>query len=175
MNADLFPRLYSSRLILRKLSVDDFDQLVRYANNRKISDYVQNIPYPYSEPDAVFRISYVHQGFKNKVRYVFAIILKEQSVFAGEIGLHLDAAGKVAQLGYWVGEPLWNMGVATEAVAAVLRFGFENLELQQIFATCMKQNEPSAKVLINNGMEECHRTESVVQYRVLRETYHKDS
>ena len=116
---EAFPQLYTTRLWLRKINIDDVSSLIKYANNKKIADRILNLSYPYQEPHAVFRISYVHQGFKNKTRYVFAIILKETGELIGEISLHLTDSNKVAQLAYWIGEPFWNKGIATEAVSAI--------------------------------------------------------
>ena len=65
---DTFPVLHTPRLLMRKITVGDIPSLVKYANNKKISGNIINIPYPYEEPNAVFRISSVHQGFKNKQR-----------------------------------------------------------------------------------------------------------
>src|SRR5215203_5117272 len=122
---DVFPELNTKRLTLRQISIEDVPSLLKYANNKKISDNILNIPYPYGEPDAVFRISYVVQGFKNKARYIFAIIFQESKELVGEISLHLDNRKNIGQLGYWVGEPFWGKGIATEAAKAVLKFGFE--------------------------------------------------
>jgi RimJ/RimL family protein N-acetyltransferase len=162
---DAFPILHTSRLILRKIQVEDIPALLEYANNKKISDYVLSIPYPYNEPDAVFRISYVWQGFKNKVRYVFAVIFKEREELVGEIGLHLDN-NKIAQLGYWVGEPFWNKGIATEAIEAVLKFGFEKLQLEQIYAACHEENKASGKVLEKNGVHIKNVNGKVILYTI---------
>lgn len=74
---DSFPILFTSRLCLRKIEVEDISSLVKYANNRKISDYIINIPYPYQEPDAAFRISYVVQGFKKKARFVLLLFIRQ--------------------------------------------------------------------------------------------------
>jgi len=98
----VFPELNTNRLKLRKIQIGDVSSLVKHANNKKISDNILNIPYPYQEPDAVFRISYVVQGFKSRARYVFAIILKESEEFIGEISLHLDSHNNIAELGYWL-------------------------------------------------------------------------
>jgi ribosomal-protein-alanine N-acetyltransferase len=112
---EIFPELNTQRLKLRIIRAQDIPSLVKYGNNKKIANRVLNIPYPYQEPDAVFRISSVHQGFKNKVRYAFAIIFKETEELIGEISLHLDDSKDTAQLAYWIGEPYWNKGIATEA------------------------------------------------------------
>lgn len=167
----IFPQLHTERLILRKIDVDDIPALVKYANNKKISDYVLNIPYPYNEPDAVFRISYVVQGFKKKERYVFSIIHKERGELIGEIGLHLPENNKVAQLGYWIGEPFWNQGIATEAIKAVLKFGFDKLELDRIFASVHVDNEASAKVLTKNGVTDYNTCGSISRYSITKDSY----
>lgn len=150
---DRFPTLYTARLILRKITIDDIPSLLRYANNRKIADRIVNIPYPYEEPTAVFRISYVHQGFKQQSRFVFAIILKEQQELIGEISLHLDRNKQGAELGYWLGEPFWSQGLTKEAIAAVIKFGFEQLQLTTISASCDEDNIASHKVLEHNDFK----------------------
>lgn len=168
---DVFPELNTNRLKLRKMGIEDIPTLVKYANNKKIADNVLNIPYPYQEPDAVFRISYVVQGFKSKARYVFAIIFQESEELIGEIGLHLDNSRNIAQLGYWVGEPFWGKGIATEATGAVLKFGLEKLNLDMIFAECHVENKASEKVLLNNGMKKNGTGGSVTQYRLTKQEF----
>ena len=166
---DSFPEINTRRLKLRKLSPEDNPSLVKYAGNKKISDEVLNIPYPYQEFDAIFRISYVVQGFKNKTRYAFAITLKETGELIGEISLHLEDDRKKAELGYWIGEPFWNQGIATEAAIAVLEFGFGTLGLQKIYATCHIENEASVKVLLKNGMLMRHVNGNVALYSLTKE------
>lgn len=168
---DSFPVLYTARLILRKLTVDDIRLLVKYANNRKISDNVLNIPFPYNEPDAVFRISYVVQGFKKKERYVFAIEDRDTEKFIGEISLHLDIQKNIAQLSYWVGEPFWGNGFATEAASAIIQFSFEKLQLAMIFAECRVDNLGSEKVMMKNKMTRRGINGNVVQYMMMKEEY----
>lgn len=159
-----FPTLFTPRLILRKITIDDVPSLVKYADNKKITDRIINFPYPFREPDGVFRISNVLQGFKTKTRFVFSIILKERAELIGEISIHLER-NNTAQLGYWIGEPFWNQGMVTEAVGAVLQFGFEKLELQTIFATCDADNPGSERVLVKNGMEQHYLAGNVLQYK----------
>jgi [ribosomal protein S5]-alanine N-acetyltransferase len=172
---DVFPELHSKRLKLRKISVDDIPSLIRYANNKKIADHILNIPYPYGEPEAVFRITYVVQGFKSKARYVFAIIYLESEELIGEISLHVDNQENIAQLGYWVGEPFWGKGIATEATETILRFGFEKLDLAMTFAECSVENIASQRVLQKNGMKKCSITGGVVQYRLTRQEFEEQT
>ena len=164
---EFFPVLHTERLLLRKLTADDISSLVKYGNNKKVSDYVFSIPHPYEEPDAVFRISYVLNGFRARSRFVFAVILLETAEFVGEVSLHLDNT-KVSQLGYWIGEPFWNKGIATEAVRAVCQFGFKTLDLEKIYGTCHLQNIASSKVLERNGMVKISVTSNIAAYSINR-------
>ena len=172
---EVFPELNTDRLKLRKISIEDIPSLVKYANNNKITDNILNIPYPYQEPDAVFRISYVHQGFKNKTRYVFAIIFKATQELIGEVSLHLDNSRNIAELGYWIGEPFWSKGIATEATKAILKFGLERLNLDMIFAECKVENKASGKVLLNNGMIKKSVNGSVVQYCLTKQEFEEQN
>ncbi len=142
------PELITKRLKLRKIELGDVSSLLKYANNKNISDQIFNIPFPYQEEDAIYRLNFVLQGFKNKERYVFAITLKDSKEFIGEIDLHLDKANNSAQLGYWIAEPFWGKGIATEATSEILKFGFEKLNLSKIYATHYTENKTSGKVML---------------------------
>ena len=147
-----FPTLTSNRLILRKMLVSDIQSLIENVNNPKISNQIINIPYPYSEEDAIFRLNFIYQAFKSKERYIFAINEKNNNEVIGEIGIHLDISNNKAEVGYWIAENHWNKGYASEALELILKFGFEQLKLNKIIATHYIDNVSSEKVLIKNGM-----------------------
>jgi [ribosomal protein S5]-alanine N-acetyltransferase len=178
-----FPVLLTKRLRLRRLELSDLQTLIRFANNRKISDQILNIPFPYREEDAIQRFNFILQGFRNGERYVFAITLRGKENLIGEIGIHLDKENNHAQFGYWVAEPYWGKGIATEATGAILKFGFEKLGLRKIYATHYLENPASGKVMSNNGMivegelKDHYRIgnsyRSVVQFRLTSDEYKK--
>ncbi len=107
-----------------------------------------------------------------KERFVFAITTKEQKELIGEISLHLNQSLNQSEVGYWVGEEFWKQGIATEALGRILQFGFEELALQQIFATHRKENHASEKVLAKNGMKKGGILPNTVsRYELTREEY----
>jgi len=161
-----FPILYTERLILRQITADDIQSLVKYANNKNISNYVLNIPHPYEEHHAVYRLSYVYQGFKNKTHYAFGIINREPQEFIGEVSLHLDS-NNTAQLAYWVAEPYWNKGIASEAAGALLDFGKSQLPLSRIYAEFEETNTASERVLMRNNMKKKGISSGVVRYEIV--------
>lgn len=176
-----FPTLSTSRITLRKIRLSDIPRLTEYVNHPSISDNILNFPHPYHEEDAIARMNFVLQGFKNGDRYVFAIALNENDGFIGEIGLHLEREHDRAEMGFWVGEPFWGKGIMSEAVETVLKFGFEDLALNKILATHFVKNMASGRVLARNGMVregelkdqyKCKgEYRSVIQYRLTKEEY----
>lgn len=146
------PTLNTERLLLRRMEITDLPNLMKYASNKNVSDKVFGYPFPYLEEDAIARINTVIEGFKNKNRFIFTITQKDENELIGEIGMRLETEHNKAEIGYWIAEPYWGKGIATEAVEAVLKFGFEELKLNKIFATCFDGNDVSGKVLEKNRM-----------------------
>jgi RimJ/RimL family protein N-acetyltransferase len=78
-------------------------------------------------------------------------------------GIGLDRQGDVyrhsAELGYWLGRQHWGRGVATAAVEAICRYGFETVGLRRIYACVFEPNSASTRVLEKAGfrLEGRHR------------------
>jgi len=109
------------------------------------------LPLPYYEKDAIFWLNMAHQGLRKGSNYIFAINLKSDPAFIGGISLSIEPYSR-ALIGYWIAEPFWNLGYATEATTAIIKFGFEQLNLHKIYSNHMEQNPSSGKVMIKNGM-----------------------
>ena len=69
----------------------------------------------------------------------------------GSVGLYRDGPHH-AELGFAVSRDRWGQGYATEAARAVLDFGFADLGLRRIYATCRRENVGSSRVLEKIGM-----------------------
>ena len=79
----------------------------------------------------------------------YAIVLKETGLPIGSIGLHRDdlAEGEdEAELSCWLGVPYWGHGFAPEAVRAVLRRAFLDLNLARVWYGYYEGNERSRRV-----------------------------
>ncbi len=182
-----FPRLVTKRLILDQIKPADISDIVSYAGNIKIVENTRTMPHPYREEDAISWMNMANQGFKNKDNYMFAMRFRDTHAFIGGIGLTLDIQNNRAELGYWLAEGFWNLGFTTEAVQAILQFGFEELNLNKILAVYITTNAASGKVMIKNGMvkegefkdhdiKKDHTIAddqyvSLIQYRMLKSEY----
>src|SRR5262249_48151677 len=80
------------------------------------------------------------------------IRMRSDGLMCGGIGLHPDDEHHRAELGYWIGVPFWGHGYATEAARAVVGYGFENFDLNRIYAAHFVGNDASGKVLRKVGM-----------------------
>lgn len=182
-----FPRLETERLVLSRVVRSDIPDIAAYANNKNITDNTRSMPFPYSEENATAWISILDKAFENKDQFAFAIRQKTDLKFIGGIGLTIDLSNNRAELGYWLAEPFWNQGFTSEAVQAILKFGFEILNLNKVVAAYLTTNEASGKVMINNGMikegefkdhdvKKDHtiadgKYVSLIQYRMLKSEY----
>jgi len=147
-----FPELKTDRLILDQIKPQDIPEIVAYANNIKVAENTRTMPHPYFDEDAISWMHLANQGFKQKDNFIFALRKKIDKAFLGGIGLTLNVENNRAELGYWIAEPFWNKGYITEAVKAILKFGFEELNLNKIIAEYLTTNQASGKVMIKNGM-----------------------
>lgn len=97
----------------------------------------------------------------------FAMVSRETGELMGAIGLNHAEHSDVAQdgemeLGYWIGVPYQGKGLTTEAAREVLRYGFEDLGLSDIWACCYDGNEPSHRVQKKCGFVYHHSYEADV-------------
>jgi RimJ/RimL family protein N-acetyltransferase len=165
-----FPTLTTNRLILRAPTLNDISDIVNHINNPKIADATATIPYPYQEENAISWIKMAENGFKNKEVYIFAIEHQERDELIGGIGLHLNPTHHQAELGYWLSEIFWNQGLMTEAIAKVINFGFQQLDLHKIHAIHFTKNPASGRTMIKNGMVQ----EGLRRDHVLKENEFRD-
>ena len=147
--------LGTTRLKLRGFTESDITNLVSLIGAREVAATTLRIPHPYEERHTREFLASIAQ--EDELR--LAIERRSDGQLCGGIGLHPDSQHRRAELGYWLGVPFWGNGYATEAATAVIRYGFEKLHLNRIFASHFEGNIASARVLQKIGMrhEGCMR------------------
>jgi RimJ/RimL family protein N-acetyltransferase len=104
----------TDRLVLTTPTLAHVPAIARLANNRRIFEVMARLPFPYGEEDARFFIEQIVPSAEEK-----CYAITHDGVFMGIAGLTF-AAGKAPELGYWLGEPFWGRGYATEAARALV-------------------------------------------------------
>lgn len=134
---------------LRSFSATDKSRLVLLMNNKQVvKSLTDRIPHPYTEKDAENFIS-----FCSSCCPITTFAIEYKSEMVGCIGLVVqeDVQRLSAEMGYWIGEPYWNRGIATTAVKLMVQYGFKRLGMVRIFSEVFDFNTPSQKVLEKAG------------------------
>ncbi len=134
---------------LRKLSQGDAVPMAQLANNKQIWDNVRDgFGHPYTEKNAK---EFIQRQANSASEKVFGINYK--SGLCGLCGLifQKDVYRKSAEIGYWIGEPFWGQGIATQAVGLLVHEAFDKLELVRLYAGVFEYNVGSMRVLEKNG------------------------
>lgn len=142
-------QLQLKNCIIREFSLADAESVQRHANNRKIWQNLREVfPHPYTIENAKGFLNFITNA---QPQTTFAIAAEKEAI--GCIGLQLgaDVHRRTAELGYWLSEQFWDHGIMTEAVIAFTKWGFENFELDRIFAQPFSNNLASARVMEKAG------------------------
>src|SRR5690242_15838575 len=105
------------------------------------------MPYPYTKADGREWIARVQQDHATGRPRRFAIALKQTDRLIGGVGLDGSTGDDSEEpaLGYWLGQPYWGNGYASEAVAAVIDYRLRTLGLDTIRAHTDPSNLASQK------------------------------
>jgi [ribosomal protein S5]-alanine N-acetyltransferase len=152
MTRNSIPTLDTERLRLRALEMRDASTITALLQERDIALTAANIPYPFEEIDARAWVRGASETLFMGHSYTFAITRREDSAFMGAIGLEVTISHRRGEIGYWMGKPYWGAGYMTEAARRLVRFGFEELNLNRIDGNCYVDNIGSARVLEKCGM-----------------------
>lgn len=106
--------LTTDRLVLATPSLVHVPEMAVLANNSAIYEVLSRLPHPYDESHGRFFVEEIARGPEE---FAWSILLQGQ--YIGTIGLHL-LPDLLPELGYWLGEPYWGHGYATEAAHAVV-------------------------------------------------------
>ena len=136
---------------IRKWQLSDVDNLVRFANNKEISDNLADaFPFPYTKEFGLKFITRVSNEVPTKI---FAITIGNSAI--GSIGIFpdQDIYRKNGAIAYWIAEPYWGKGIATSAIEQIVAYGFDHLELTRIYAKPFGTNMGSQRVLEKVGFQ----------------------
>ncbi|UZD21321.1 GNAT family protein [Algoriphagus halophytocola] len=126
-----------------------FHQLYPLANNPKIAmNLKDSYPQPYTIHDARYWIEH-NQKFNPPQNFA----IEYEGKLAGSIGSERgrDELRTNMELGFWIGEPFWGKGIATEAVKLYTKYIFEKFDIERIFAQVYDFNGQSMNVLEKAG------------------------
>lgn len=142
-------RLQENELALRRYLPEDRDRLVLLANNPNVAKYLADrFPSPYYRENAE---SWIKMARAEKRVCNFAVEWRGELIGgAGLVPLE-DMHSGTAEIGYWLAEPYWGVGLATRVVALLAPYGLEELLFIRLQAMVFAENAPSMRVLEKNA------------------------
>ncbi len=144
----------TERLILREFRRDDREKVHEYAVDPEVYHYMPWGPNSEDETSAFVERAIASRHRDPRLHFELAITLRETGRLIGGSGIRAaDESFRAADMGYCLRRDAWGKGLATEAAAGLIGFGFEQLRVHRIWATCDTRNVRSARVLEKAGME----------------------
>lgn len=143
--------LETERLRLRQLTGDDRGDLCEILQDAQAM-YAYEHAFSDTEVDewlARQLTRYEQDGFG-----LWAVVRREDGVFLGQCGIttqELDGR-RVPEIGYLFKRCFWHMGYATEAAVACREYGFNALDMEELYSIIRENNAPSRAVAERNGM-----------------------
>ncbi len=165
--------LITPRLRLREYAEDDFEGVHAYSRDPETVQFMTWGPNSPEDTRTFIRTAIEQQTSEPRLNYHFVVTLVNDGRIIGGCGIHLrNPEQRSAEIGYCFHKSYWGQGFASEAAAALLRFGFERLNLHRILATCDPRNLGSARVMEKNGMRrEAHFIENLWQKGAWRDSW----
>lgn len=145
-------KLSNGQIILRELTLADTAAVHAYASQAIVSRYQ---PWgPNTQEDTEEFVAQAITDRQQTPRKRFCFGLEYDGVFIGSGELYVtDTYNAIAEIGYVIAPDYWGKGFATALTKLLLAFGFEQLDLHRVFATCDPENIGSYKVMEKVGMQ----------------------
>lgn len=148
-------KLETDRLILRQFTIEDTDAMYNnWASDPEVTKYLTWPNHETVEISNTVLTDWISRYSKDDY-YQWAIILKDN--FDEPIGsisaVHKDDAIEMVHIGYCIGKKWWKQGITSEALAALIKFFFEEVGVNRIEARYDPRNPYSGKVMMKCGLK----------------------
>ncbi|MER1999838.1 MAG: GNAT family protein [Lysinibacillus sp.] len=147
------PILETERLILRKVSLEDVEDMYLYCSDEDVArDITWNAHKTITDTKSF--IESILKQYENKQVAPWGIEYKENGRLIGNIDfVWWQPNHQTAEIAYVLSKEYWGKGLITEAVKEIIRFGFNEMDLVRIQARCFVENIGSYRVLEKSGMQ----------------------
>ncbi|MEM7332742.1 MAG: bifunctional GNAT family N-acetyltransferase/class I SAM-dependent methyltransferase [Chloroflexota bacterium] len=145
-----FPTLETDRLILRELRLDDGPDVFVFQSDPYVQRF-NDVPLKKLEDVYPYISELLVDHFSQKF-LIWAVTLRGKDKVFGTVGLGAwNKHHRRAEVGYALAQSHWRQGYGSEAVTAVLKFGYEQLNLNRIYARTIADNFESVGLLEKIG------------------------
>jgi [ribosomal protein S5]-alanine N-acetyltransferase len=146
------PKLETERTIIRKLNIEDLNDMYIYCSDVAVSEYTTWDTHK-SLDDTKGFIDFILKAYSNNEVAPWGIEDKNTNKLIGTCGfVYWNITHSRAELGYALSRNFWKKGIMSEVVRRIIDFGFKEMNLVRIEARCHPNNIGSAKVMEKSEM-----------------------
>ena len=146
------PTLLTHRLILRPARMSDAEDLYEYSRDPQVARHVLWDAHTSIHQTRAY-LRYLLRQYRNAAPSSFVIALRDSGKVIGTIGfMWVQQDNRSAEVGYSLSRQYWNRGYMSEALRAIVEFGFSKLLLNRIEAQHEIDNPASGRVMLHAGM-----------------------
>ncbi len=173
INLPTFPILNTERLVLRELRHSDAERVFAMRSDPLVMHHV-NRPLAKTVEDASALIDLITTTVAANDAVQWAITVKGDDTFIGLIGFwRMVKEHHYGELGYTLAREHWGKGFMSEAIAAVVPFGFNTLGFHRVEAITRTANVASSRALEKNGfVQEGHFKENIFANGTFHDSLH---
>jgi ribosomal-protein-alanine N-acetyltransferase len=142
------------RLLIRKLTQNDINDIFEYCKNPNVARYVTWEPHQSLDDSQKF-INYAFESYKIGSPEPMAIILKDdpKQRVIGTVGLiPANPKNRTYELAYAISQEHWGKGIVAEAAKPLINFSFKHFAMQRLQCRCDILNPQSSRVMEKLGM-----------------------
>ena len=144
----------STHVDFREFEESDWSAVHSYAGNLDTVQYMDWGPNSEEDTKTFIKLTLDSQKQTPRTNFDFAVIDKSTGLLIGTAGVRIqDTQSLVGDFGYILHLSYWGRGLGTAVAQAIVAFGFQELGLHRIWATCRPQNVASARVLEKAGLK----------------------
>jgi [ribosomal protein S5]-alanine N-acetyltransferase len=152
-----FPLLQTARLRLREIVPQDASALYELRRHPEVISFLDR------EPDADLSVVQslilsIRQSFDEGNGITWALELTDEPGLIGTMGFwRIDHKNHRAEIGYMLSPSHWRKGLMSEAMKAILEFGFRQINFHTVMANTAVLNPGSHRLLLKHGfVQEAH-------------------
>ncbi|MFD1851357.1 GNAT family N-acetyltransferase [Oceanobacillus bengalensis] len=175
----VFPIIETDRLILREVNTNDSNDMLAYLSNIDVVKHMGLEPCQ-TEKEVLDEIAWYQAIYNDGTGIRWGITLKDAGKVIGSCGfLNMNPKHFRTEVGYELSKDYWGKGIASEALQAVVHYGFSHYRFERIEALIEPANLPSLRLVEKQGFKRegllrhyeftCGKFDDLYMYSILKE------
>ena len=146
------PLIVTRRLTIRPVTMSDAHDIYEYSRDAEVARHVLWDAHQSIQQTRSY-IRFLLKQYRSGNPSSFVIEMTQEKKVVGTIGfMWIQSENRAAEVGYSLSRAYWNRGIMSEALLAMLEYGFTKLNLNRIEAQHESDNPASGRVMLHAGM-----------------------